>query len=111
MALTGQHWQQPIRAKAGKGELNRALGDHPATRLGSFDGGDGVDLFSWLYPSCSCKKIPKQCRSSDDCMVWLTSFRRSGWINPGCVKAVRAAERSSTLGCGSAQRTKRQGQR
>ena len=110
MALTGQHWQQPIRAKAGKGELNRALGG------GIQPQGWEVSMATELtasagYPSCSCNRIPKQCRSSDDCMVWLTSFRRSGWIDPGYVKAVRAAGRSSTLGCAPAQRTKRQGQR
>ena len=58
MALAGNSWRQPIRAKAGKGELNRALGGHPATRLGSFDGGDGVDRFSWR-PQLLLQQNPK----------------------------------------------------
>ena len=57
MALAGNSWRQPIRAKAGKGELNRALGGYPATRLGSFDG-DGVDRFSWL-PQLLLQQNPK----------------------------------------------------
>ena len=73
MALTGQHWQQPIRAKAGKGELNRALGGGIQPQGWEVSMAATEWTASAGYPSCSCNRIPKQCRSSDDCMVWLTN--------------------------------------
>ncbi len=64
------------------------------------------------YPSFSYNKIPKQGRRSDDCIVCLTDFGRSDWIEPGCVKALRAAERRAPPSAAlSARRLQKQSQR